>query len=324
MFGGVTEKQQYDVVVIGGGAAGLSGALALSRARRAVLVVDAGQPRNAPAGHVHNYLGREGTPPGELLAAGRAEVASYGGEVVSGTVTAVAADDDGFLVRVGPAAVRARRVLVATGLTDELPPVPGLAERWGRSVLHCPYCHGYEVRDQGIGLIGTNPFAVHGALMWRQWSPDITLFVHTAPEPDIEERERLDARGIRVVTGPVAGIEGEADVRMESGLLVPRHALVVATRLTARAGVLAGLGLTPEPRERDGVVIGTEIPAGPTGQTAIPGVYVAGNVSDVLGQVIGSASAGLTVAAALNADLIEEDTRRAVAGRRRPIPEGAR
>ena len=138
-------EDSYDVVVVGGGAAGLAGALALSRARRSVLVIDAGAPRNAPAGHIHNYLGREGTPPGELLAIGREEVAGYGGEIVTGTVTSADKVGDGqFRVTLADGAtVRARRLLVTTGLVDVLPDVPGVAERWGRDVLHCPYCHGW-------------------------------------------------------------------------------------------------------------------------------------------------------------------------------------
>jgi thioredoxin reductase len=249
----VTREKQYDVVVIGGGTAGLSGALALSRARRSVLVVDAGAPRNAPAGHVHNYLGREGTPPAELLAAGRAEVAAYGGEIVTGTVTAVRPDGDGFAVGLGDGtAIGARRVLVATGLADELPPVPGLAERWGRTVLHCPYCHGWEVREKAIGILGTGPFAAHGALLWRQWSADVTLFLHTAPPLTAEQREQLDARGITVVTGQVTAIEGDANVRLAAGTVVPRQALVVAPVFTARIGPLAELGLQTVPMERDG------------------------------------------------------------------------
>ena len=142
-------SDEYDVVVVGGGAAGLSGALTLARAGRSVLVVDDGTPRNAPAGHVHNYLGREGTPPAELYAIGRGEVAGYGGEVVDGRVTAARREHDGFAVTVdGDREVRARRLLVTTGLVDELPDLPGLAEQWGRGVLHCPFCHGAEVRGQ--------------------------------------------------------------------------------------------------------------------------------------------------------------------------------
>src|SRR3954470_17042604 len=150
-------EQQYDVVVIGGGAAGLSAGVALSRARRSVLVVDAGKPRNAPAHGVHNYLGREGSAPADLLADGRAAVAGYGGEVVAGSVVAaerIPGEEIRFRVVLGDGEVVARRLLVATGLVDELPDLPGVRELWGTDVLHCPYCHGWEVRDQAIGILG--------------------------------------------------------------------------------------------------------------------------------------------------------------------------
>ena len=147
---------RYDVVVIGGGAAGLSAALVLSRARRKVLVVDAGQPRNAPAAHMHGYLSRDGMPPAEFLANGRDEVTGYGGEIVAGTVADLVPDGrTGFWVLLeGGQRISTRRLLVTTGLRDELPAVPGLSERWARDVLHCPYCHGHEVRDQQLGVIG--------------------------------------------------------------------------------------------------------------------------------------------------------------------------
>ncbi|MFG2567547.1 FAD-dependent oxidoreductase [Streptomyces sp. NPDC048567] len=317
--------QAYDVVVIGGGAAGLSGALALGRARRSVLVIDAGDPRNAPAGHVHNYLGREGTPPGELLAIGRDEVAGYGVEVVTGEVTVVERlpEDSGFrVVRGDGATVTARRLLVATGLTDELPPIPGLAERWGREVLHCPYCHGWEVRDAAIGVIATSPMAVHQALLWRQWSEDITLFLHDGPEPTDEEYEQLAARGIAVVDGAVAGLEVTDDrltgVRLAGGRVVERAAVVVQTKLTARSGLLEGLGLRPVEAEMGGQLIGSYIEADPAGMTEAANVWVAGNVTGLLDQVIGAAAAGLKAGAAINGDLVTEDTRRAVRARNAP------
>src|SRR4051794_4523931 len=309
---------RYDVVVAGGGAAGLSGALALARAGRAVLVVDAGEPRNAPAGHVHNYLGREGTPPAELYGIGRAEVAGYGGEVAAGTVTSAARrEDGGFDVGLADGrTVGARRLLVTTGLVDELPDVPGLAERWGRDVLHCPYCHGHEVRDEPIGVLGSNGFVVHQALMWRQWSDDVVLFRHTAPEPTAEEAEQLAARGIAVVEGAVAGLEVAGDrltgVRLVDGAVVPRAAVVVSPRFTTRSQLLTALGLDTEQVEMGGVVLGSAVPADPTGATAVPGVWVAGNVTDLRAQVIGAAAGGLSAAAQINADLIAEDTRLAV------------
>ncbi|MGY3514876.1 FAD-dependent oxidoreductase [Micromonospora sp. PTRAS2] len=308
--------EAYDVVVVGGGAAGLSGALALARARRSVLVVDAGQPRNAPAGHVHNYLGREGTPPAELVAAGRDEVTRYGGEIVAGRVEAAARGDTGFVVTLdGGREVRARRLLVATGLVDELPDLPGLAERWGHDVLHCPYCHGWEVRDRRIGVLATGPTAVHQAELWRQWSPHVLLLLHDATLA-AEDVERLAAREITVVADRVAAVEVTDDtltgVRLASGEVVALDAVVVAPRFTARAEVLESLGCKPVDVEFGGQVIGSQVPADPTGATAVPGVWVAGNVADVRAQVVASAVAGLAAGAAINADLVAEEGRAAV------------
>ncbi|WP_067962391.1 bifunctional NAD(P)/FAD-dependent oxidoreductase/class I SAM-dependent methyltransferase [Nocardiopsis trehalosi] len=314
-------EPHYEVVVIGGGAAGLGAALTLSRARRSVLVVDAGHPRNAPAEGVHAYLGREGTPPLRLLADGREEVAGYGGEFRDGTATAVERRPDGRLrvVLDGGAAVTGDRLVLATGLVDELPEVPGLAERFGRDVLHCPYCHGWEVRDRPVGVLATGPLAVHQALLWRQWSGDVTLFRHTAADLSDDDHERLAARGVPVVEGTVTGLETADDrltgVVVEGGRVFPVAVLAVAPRFTARTGPYAGLGLSVVEQEVNGHVMGTRIDADPTGRTAAPGVWVAGNATSLAEQAIGSAAAGVRAGAAVNADLIEEETRRAVAAR---------
>jgi thioredoxin reductase (NADPH) len=314
--------ERYDVVVIGGGAAGLSGAVALARSRRRVLVVDAGEPRNAPAGHVHNYLAREGAPPADLLAAGRAEVAMYGGAVVSGRVATVERrDDDTFVVTLEDGRrTDARRLLVTTGLVDELPDIPGVAARWGRDVLHCPYCHGWETRDRAIGVLATGPQSVHQALLWRQLSADVTFFGHTAPALTGDEREQLTALGIRVVDGEVVGLVVDGDrltgVRLASGDVVDRDVAVVAPRFTARTGLLTALGLETVDLLMNDAVVGTYVPADPMGATAVPGVWVAGNVTALQAQVIVSAAAGLSAGAAINADLVAEDTRVAVAAAR--------
>jgi thioredoxin reductase/SAM-dependent methyltransferase len=302
----------YDVVVIGGGAAGLSGALALSRARRSVLVVDDGKPRNAPAGHVHNYLTQDGTPPGELLAAGRAEVSRYGGVFQDGRVDTVTKVDDGFIVSIGAQQVHARRLLVTTGATDELPDIPGVAERFGKTVLHCPYCHGYEVRDQRVGIVATGPLALHAAMLWRQWTPHVILFTNGAAGLSEEDTERLAAREVVVVEEPVTEFTGTA-VRLDGTDPVAVHALVVPTRVNARSAVLEGLGLKPVDVEFGGVVMGTRIAADANGLTEVPGVYVAGNLATPTAQVITSAAGGLLTGAVINADLIAEDTAAAVA-----------
>jgi thioredoxin reductase len=309
---------KYDVVIVGGGAAGLSGALALVRFRRTVLVVDDGTPRNAPAEGVHNYLTRDGTPPGELLAAGRAEVTGYGGEFAAGVVTsAQPLSGGGFRVLLdGGRVVLARRLLVTTGVVDELPDVEGLASRWGRDVLHCPYCHGWEVRDQTIGVLASGPFAVHQAQLFRQLSKQVTLFQHTAPELDRAVREELAARDIAVVDGVVAGLEVIDDrlagVRLRGGEIVACQALAVQSRLTARAEVLTSLGLQPVDFVANGQVMGSHIPADPTGATQVPGVWVAGNLAAPMAQVISAAAAGFTAGAAINANLVDEDVRQAV------------
>lgn len=315
-------KNGYDVVIVGGGAAGLGGALTLTRARRSVLVVDAGAPRNAPAAHMHNYLGRDGVSPGALLTTGRDEVAGYGGEVVDGEVVDATATGGGFLVRLGDGrSVTARQLLVAGGLVDVLPAVSGLRERWGRDVLHCPYCHGWEVRDTAIGILATGPLAAHQAVMWRQWSADVVVFAHTAPEFAREERERFAALGIEVVDGVVDGLAVEDDrltgVRVEGRGTYAREALVVPPRFEVRVGFLRGLGLAPVAQEAGGEVLGSYLPVDQFGATEVPGVWAAGNITDPRAQVISAAAAGVTAGTMINAALIEQDVVAAVAGRSR-------
>jgi thioredoxin reductase len=306
-------NDSYDVVVAGGGAAGLAGAVALARSRRSVLVVDAGEPRNAPASHVHNFLTRDGTPPSEIYAAGRAEVARYGGHVEAGWVTALSREGELFAVHVGGRAVTARRLLVATGLRDELPDVPGLAERWGIDVLHCPYCHGWEVRDQRVGILATGAAGVHQALLFRQLTPQVTVLAHTPLGLTHEEQEQFGALGIAVIEGPVTGVEADGSgltgVRLADGTRVGLDAVIVAPRMTANAELLAPLGLTPTEVRMGGQVMGTQIEADPSGATSVPGVWVAGNLANIAAQVITSAAAGLTAAAAINADLAAEDAK---------------
>ncbi|MFC7380649.1 NAD(P)/FAD-dependent oxidoreductase [Sphaerisporangium rhizosphaerae] len=308
---------QYDVVVIGGGAAGLSAALVLSRARREVLVVDAGAPRNAPATHMHGFLSRDGTPPGELLAAGRREVKGYGGDVVDGQ--AVSARRAGAVFEIelsGGVTVRARRVLVATGLRDELPDVPGLRERWARDVLHCPYCHGYEVRGRALGVLGWSREAVRYAQIVRQWSDDIVLF---APPESLteDEREQLAARSVGVVEGHVARVVAEDDtlrgVALTDGRFVPRDVVFVPPRFVPDNDLLLELGCDID----DTGWVVTDA----TGRTTVPGVWAAGNVRNPRAQVITAAGEGSAAAIAVNTDLVDEDVRDAVRAHRDTIDQ---
>jgi thioredoxin reductase len=317
---------EQDVVVIGGGAAGLGGALVLARSRRSVVVVDAGQPRNAVAAGVHGYLTRDGLPPAELVRLGRLEVEGYGGRLLDGSVEQVLRADDGRLVVALPDGRRltGRRLLVATGLVDELPDLPGLRERWGRDVLHCPYCHGWEVRDQPIAVLASGPMSVHQALLFGQLTDDVTYLAHALP-PTPEEEEQLDARGIRVVGDPVAGVEVEQDrlvgVRLADGAVVPCTALAVATYMRARVGFLAGIGLAPVEHPAG---IAEHLTTDGVGRTDAPGVWAAGNVTDPTAQVGASAAAGAFAAAQINADLVAEDIRVAVEARRVAASRGRR
>ncbi|MYS86218.1 NAD(P)/FAD-dependent oxidoreductase [Embleya scabrispora] len=308
----------WDVVVVGGGVAGLSAALTLARVRRSVLVIDAGEPRNAPAAAAHGLLSRDGTAPLELLRLGREEVASYGGRVESGRVSGVRREGARLVVTTedGGRAV-ARRVLVTTGLMDELPDVAGLAERWGRDVLHCPYCHGWEVRDAAVGVLATGPMAVHQALLFRQLTSDVTLFAHTGGDPTEEQWEQLAALGVHVVDGEVSGLEVDdrdrlSGVRLASGRSVPVEALVVAPRLVARAGFLTELGLAVT---EHAMGVGVQLVCEPGGFTGVEGVWAAGNVTDLAAGVPVAAASGVQVAAAINMDLIGADTKAAVTAR---------
>jgi thioredoxin reductase len=296
-------------VIIGGGAAGLSAALVLSRARRSVVVVDGAEPRNAPAAHMHGFLSRDGLPPTELLAVGRGEVVGYGGEIRSGVAASVSADGSGFVVKLGDGDVLlARRLLVATGLRDELPDVPGVKERWGTDVLHCPYCHGYEVRGRRLGVLGGGPNALHQVQLVRQWAADVVFFPN-GTEVDDEQREHLDARAIGIAEGKVARVVAADDrlegVELESGYVVARDALFVGPRFVPNADLLADLGAAVD--EQGWVVVDG------TGRTSVPGVWVAGNAVNPRAQVITAAGEGSAAAIALNADLVEEDVAQAVA-----------
>lgn len=295
------ETQSYDVVIVGGGAAGLSAALVLGRARRRVAVIDAGSPRNAPAAHMQGYLSRDGMPPAELLAAGRAEVVGYGVELISDTVARI---DPGFTIHLGGGRVlTARRILVATGIGDQIPDVPGIRERWGNDLLHCPYCHGWEVRDQPLGVLGSNPGSVLHAQLVRQWSDDIVYFAHTQ-EPTPSEAAELDARGIRVVHGEVARLVVEDDhltgVELVDGTVVARAAVFVRPiNMPSTDSLLTALGCD---HDDNGFAVVDR-----TGRTSVPGVWGAGNAVDPRAQVITAAGEGSAAAIAINADLVQED-----------------
>ena len=297
---------RWDVVVIGGGPAGLAAALMLGRSRRRVLVIDAGSPRNRFAAHMHGVLGNEGADPAALLARGRDEVAAYGVEVRPGAVERVDLIDSGVRVELaGGATHEARAVLVATGITDDLPPVPGLAERWGTTVLHCPYCHGWEVREQRLGVLLTSPLGLHAAELVRQLSDDVTVFA-AGIDLDDATRHRLRARGVRLVESPVTEVTGEDDaieaVHTADGGAHPVDALFTMAQPRTHHGFLDHLGLA-----RNDTPFGDYLAVDPMGKSSDDRVWAAGNVVNPMANVPVSIAAGTMAGAAINGALTAAD-----------------
>jgi thioredoxin reductase len=306
---------KYDVVIVGGGAAGLSAALILCRSLRSVLVVDAGAPRIGRSGGVHGFLSREGVAPADLLAAGRKEVSAHGGDITAGRAISAITGLDGFTVLLEDGRkVETRRLLIASGFEDELPGISGIEERWGRDVVHCPYCHGWEIRHQAIGVLATEPAAAQEALLLRQWSRNVTLFQHVMDAPTAEELEQLSARSVKIVEGQVQSLQIIDDaltgVVLASGRVVPCQALHVSPLPRTRSTLIQSLGL--QEAAPDGAPA-QYLKIDENGQTAAPGVWAAGNVTDPSAQLATAAAAGVKAASAINADLVAEDIRQAVA-----------
>ena len=307
---GITD---VDIAIVGGGPAGLSAALALSRARRAVAVIDGGMPRNRFAAHMHGVVGHDGLPPAELLRRGREEVEGYGGVIVTGDVTNARIEPEGILIELPQRTMRARRLLVATGLRDELPAVEGLREQWGRGVVVCPYCDGWERRNGVIGIVATSPSSVEQAQLLRQWSERIVYFADGVGEPDAEAERRLAARGIRLERRRVARILADDDdrltgVQLRDGEVVDVGAIFTGPTMVPRDELLVSLGAaTRELNGRPWVAVDAD------GRTSVPGVWAAGNVVDPRANVPVSLGAGALIAGAINADLVREDVDRALA-----------
>jgi thioredoxin reductase len=267
----------HDAIIVGGGPAGLAAALTLGRSRRRVLLLDAGQGRNAPAAAVHNLLAHDGTPPEELRRIGREQLTRYPSvELRQGTVDGVhALADEGFRLQLGGGErVEARRLLLATGLADELPAIDGLVPLWGRSAFHCPYCHGFEVSGRRLAVLGAGPERVRLALQLTRFTDDLVLCTDGEPL-DPKPAELLAANGVRVRDEPVARFEGDDGrlerIVLEGGELLDRDAVFIATVLHQRSDLAARLGCTTL---ADGCVEVDEL-AG----TSVPGVYAAGDMA---------------------------------------------
>ncbi|GAA2248074.1 NAD(P)/FAD-dependent oxidoreductase [Herbiconiux moechotypicola] len=318
-------EQPWDVVIVGGGSAGLSAALVLARARRRVLVVDAGQPRNRFAPHMHGFLTRDGLSPLELLELGRAEVTGYGAQILEGRAVDVSGEAGNFTVTVEPARadgdaprasgslrLTARRLVIATGLRDVLPRIPGLAEQWGTGAVACPYCDGWEARDLRIGVLSTSARNLHQAQLLRQWSHDVTLIGPAAGEVDPEALAGLDARGVRVERAEVTEVVADATgslvgLRLGDGSVREFDRLFVGGDMVPNDELLRRLGA-----ERSTGPMGEWVASDFTGLTSVPGVWVAGNSAFAGALVPVAVGSGVLAATVVNADLVADDTRLAL------------
>lgn len=292
----------FDAIIIGGSYAGLSAATQLARARRRVLVIDGGQRRNRYASHSHGFLTQDGSGTAAIAADGKAQLMAYA------TVTwrdgmavqaAASGDGDGFDVTLADGhVVHGRRLVLATGVIDELPPVDGLAERWGGSVFHCPYCHGYELEQGAIGVLATGPLSMHHALMLPDWGT-VTFFLNGAFEPDAAQLAQLEARGVKLVRTPVARIDGVADMVMADGSRHAMAGLFVATRTRLASSLAGELGCLLE-----------EGPMGPFVRTdeqkasSVPGVFCCGDAGRMAGSVAFAVADGAMAGVAAHRSLM--------------------
>lgn len=291
---------EFDVVIVGGSYAGLSAATQLARARRRVLVIDAGQRRNRYAQHSHGFLGQDGREGAAIAADGRAQLMKYPTvQWREGLATRASTDAGGFRVTLADGgAVHAQRLVLATGMADELPSIPGLAERWGSSVFHCPYCHGYELNQGRIGVLATSPHSFHHAMMLPDWGT-VTFFLNGVFEPEAEQLAKLEARGVTIERAQVQAVSGTATVTLKDGRALEMDGLFVLSRLHS-ASPLAEL-------------LGCEMEEGPMGRylrtdmmkaTSVAGVYACGDAARMAGSVAFAVADGAMAGAAAHQSLV--------------------
>lgn len=295
----------HEVIVVGGSFAGLSAAMQLARARRRVLVVDAGLPRNRFAHAAHGFFGQDGKAPGAILAEAVAQLRAYPTvDIVSGQVSSAAASAGSFVVSLADGREEhARRLVLATGVRDELPSLPGLVERWGVSVLHCPYCHGYEVRDRALGVLANHPMSSHQAMLIPDWGPT-TYFTQGAFVPDEQQTARLTARGVTIEHSPVVELLGTAPqleaCKLRDGRVVPIHALFTAPAVRMASPVAEQLGCA-----FDEGPMGPYLRVDDWKQTTVPGVFAAGDAAGPMHNATLASAAGVMAGVGAHASLVE-------------------
>lgn len=291
---------QYDVLVVGGSYAGMAAALQVVRARRSVAIVDAGERRNRFASHAHGFLGQDGRPPGEIAAEARRQLTAYPTLTwMEGRVRRAARDGEGFAVETDDGATHAaRRLVLACGVTDTLPAVPGLAERWGTGVFHCPYCHGYELGEGRLGVLAVGPLSIHHAQLIPEWGPT-TFFLNGAFDPDAGERADLAARGVEIEPTPVAAIVGRSDVRLVDGRVVALAGLFTAPHTAPASPVAAEIGCALEEGP-----LGSFVRTNAMKETTVPGVFACGDVARAMGSVSFAVGDGAMAGAAVHRSLV--------------------
>ena len=283
----------YDVIVVGGSFAGISAAMQLARARQNVLVIDAGQPRNRFADEAHGFLGQDGRAPAAIMRDAHCQVLRYPAiEIISGEARTARAFEDGFAVDLSSGVEhRAERLILATGVSDTLPAIPGISERWGETVLHCPYCHGYEVRDVPLGVIAAQPMSAHQALLIPDWGPT-TYFTQGQFEPEAEELAAFAARGIIVERTPVVELMGDAPaldgVRLADGRFVEVTAVFTAPQTKPSTPLAEILGCAHE----NGPT-GPYVKVDSWGATSVPGVWAAGDAATPMHNATLASAAGV-------------------------------
>ncbi|MFT4955579.1 MAG: thioredoxin reductase [Brevundimonas sp.] len=298
---------QHDAVIIGGSYAGLSAGLQLARARRQVVVIDDGRPRNRFASHAHGMLSNDGRPGGDITGDARRQITAYPtAQLRQGEVVSVQRTDQGFSIAMADGAVvEARRLLLAHGVEDTPPAIPGVKERWGQTAIHCPWCHGYEIGQGPIGVLSQGEHTAHYALMVAEWGAP-TLFLDADVQLSAEERRMLDRRGVTLERTPIAALEGAAPqldgARLTDGRLIPLKAIFVGSRVRLSNGFAASLGC-----ELADTPVGPLVKVDPMQQTTQPGVFAAGDLARAASNITYAASDGMTAGQALFRSLLMEE-----------------
>lgn len=291
---------QYDAIIVGGSYAGLSAGLPLARARRNVLVIDGGERRNRHAVHSHGFLTQDGAPAAAIAARGREQLLAYGTvQWLDARVAGISRTADGFQVDIdGQPARDARRIVLATGVVDQLPDVPGLAERWGKSVFHCPYCHGYKLNQGNIGVLASSALSLHVAMLLPDWG-STTLLLNQAFEPDAAQLQALAARGIRIERSPVQRIDNRLDVVLQGGQVLKLDGLFATSRIAPSSPLAAMLGCQMEEGPWGRIVKVDAMKA-----TSVPGVYACGDTARPGGSVPLAVGDGAIAGAAAHQSLV--------------------